>query len=243
MPPPASADLAAWNAAQTGRDPADILAWAAQAFPGRVAFASSLGLEDQAITHLIATAKLPIPVFTLDTGRLFPETYDLIAATRERYGIDIRVLFPRTEAVEQYVAAHGIDGYRRSVELRKACCGIRKIEPLRRALSNLDAWVCGLRRDQSITRTAVAEVEWDAGNGLVKVNPLAAWSEGRLRAFIAAERIPVNVLHERGFPSIGCACCTRAIQPGEGIRAGRWWWEEPEHKECGLHNRPGKPAP
>lgn len=236
------ADITAWNAAQTGRDPADILAWAASTFPGRVAFASSLGLEDQAITHLIATAKLPIPIFTLDTGRLFPETYDLIAATRARYGLDIRVLFPQTAAVEQYVTANGIDGYRRSVELRKACCGVRKIEPLKRALSGLDAWVCGLRRDQGVTRTAVAEVEWDGGNQLAKINPLAAWSEDRLRAFIAQHRIPVNVLHERGFPSIGCACCTRAIAPGEDVRAGRWWWEEPEHKECGLHNRPKKPA-
>lgn len=236
------ADIATWNAAQAGRDPADILAWAATAFPGRVAFASSLGLEDQAITHLIATAQLPIPIFTLDTGRLFPETYDLIAATRERYGIAIRVLFPQTAAVEEYVAAHGIAGYRQSVELRKACCGIRKIEPLKRALSGLDAWVCGLRRDQGVTRTAVAEVEWDGGNRLAKINPLAAWSEERLQGFIAQHRIPVNVLHARGFPSIGCACCTRAIAPGEDIRAGRWWWEEPEHKECGLHNRPKKPA-
>lgn len=239
MPTPATS-IPAWQQAYAGREPGDILAWAAATFPGRVALASSLGIEDQALTHLIATQGLAIPVFTLDTGRLFPETYDLIAATRARYGITIRVYAPEAAAVEELVNREGVDCFRRSVELRKACCRVRKLQPLARALSGLDAWVCGLRRQQGPTRAAVDEVEHDAGNGLVKISPLAAWDDARLRDFCAAERIPVNPLHERGYPSIGCAPCTRAVAPGEDARAGRWWWEQPESKECGLHWQDGR---
>lgn len=232
--------IAAWQQANADRDPGDILAWAAVTFPGRVALASSLGIEDQVLTHLIATRKLAIPVFTLDTGRLFPETYDLIATTRERYGLTIRVYAPERADVEALVNREGVNCFRQSVELRKECCRIRKLVPLARALAGLDAWVCGLRRGQGPTRSAIAEVEADAGNGLVKISPLAGWSEECLNAFVAAENVPVNPLHARGFPSIGCAPCTRAVAPGEDPRAGRWWWEQPENKECGLHMKDGR---
>ncbi len=235
-PPSLAADLAQ----VAGAAPERILAWAAERFPGRVAFASSLGIEDQVVVHHIATAGLPIPVFTLDTGRLFPETYDLIAATRERYGLPIRVYSPEAAAVETLVNEHGVDCYRQSVDLRKTCCGVRKLQPLKRALAGLEAWICGLRRGQGPTRAEVQELEWDAGNRLIKINPLAGWDAERVRAFALEHGVPVNPLHARGFPSIGCACCTRAIEPGEDERAGRWWWELPEQKECGLHFKDGK---
>lgn len=240
MNQPTQTQIESWNKTQASRSPAEILSWSASTFPGRISFASSLGIEDQIITHFIAQEKLPIPVFTLDTGRLFPESYDVIAATKARYGIAMQVYFPNTAAVESLVAENGVDCYRNSIELRKACCGVRKMEPLRRALSNLDAWVCGLRREQGPTRAAVDEVAWDAGNKLVKINPLAGWTEAQMRAFVTAHNVPISPLHDKGFPSIGCACCTRAITPGEDPRAGRWWWEQPEQKECGLHMRDGK---
>lgn len=225
-----------------GLGAADLLAAAAERFAGRIAFASSLGLEDQAITHIIARNGLGIPVFTLDTGRLHDETYELIARTESRYGLRLRVYSPERDAVEEMVHTHGINLFRDSIAARKRCCEVRKLAPLRRALSEVDAWVCGLRREQALTRSGVSAVEWDATNGLVKFNPLHDWSEEQVRDFVRLNRIPVNPLHAAGMPSIGCAPCTRAIEPGEDVRAGRWWWESPEHKECGLHARPTNPT-
>ncbi len=217
----------------------EILAVAARRFPGRVAFATSTGPEDQVITHMIAEGGVDMPIFTLDTGRLFPETYDLIAATTRRYGLSIHTYFPYGAAVEEMVDRHGVNLFRDSIELRKQCCGIRKVRPLRRAQSDLDAWVCGLRSGQGATRQRVEPVEWDDAGELIKFNPLAAWDEERVWQYVRAHDIPYNPLHDQGYPSIGCAPCTRAVEPGEDFRAGRWWWENPDQRECGLHHRTG----
>lgn len=213
----------------------EILADAVEHYPGRVAFASSLGVEDQVLTHMIAEAELDLPVFTLDTGRLYPETYDLIDRTCKRYGIKIAVYCPDAKEVEQMVTAHGINLFRCSRFLRHACCETRKIKPLRRAQVGLDAWVCGLRSGQGITREKVEPAEWDSSAGLLKLNPLAEWDEARVWDYVRAHDIPYNPLHDQGYPSIGCAPCTRAVLEGEDWRAGRWWWESAEHRECGLH--------
>ena len=216
----------------------EVLADAAKRFRGRVAFASSLGLEDQVLTAMIAEAKLDIPIFTLDTGRLYPETYDLIARTKERYGLTVHVYFPDAGEVEEMVDTHGVDLFRDSIELRKLCCGVRKVRPLRRAQRELDAWICGLRSGQGATRQAVDVAEWDPA-GLLKINPLAAWDEAGVWSYVRAHDVPYNPLHDAGFPSIGCAPCTRAVPEGEDARSGRWWWESAEHRECGLHQRTG----
>ena len=207
---------------------------------GRIAFSTSLGLEDQAVLHAIASGshKADFDVFTLDTGRHFPETLETLEATEQRYGLKIRVVFPDAKAVEALVARDGIMGFRYAVENRIACCGVRKVEPLNRALAGASAWVTGLRRDQSDDRAEVPFATWDEARKLVKANPLADWSLEQLEAYIKDNTIPVNPLHARGYPSIGCQPCTRAIRPGEDIRAGRWWWENEDGKECGLHNRP-----
>lgn len=228
-----------WQADLAGKSAEEILAWAAAQFPGKIRFATSLGLEDQVLTDMISRLSLPISIFTLDTGRLFQETYELIERTQERYKLPIDICFPETAEVRAMVREHGINLFRQSVELRKMCCGVRKIHPLKQALAGQDAWVVGLRREQSVTRTDMNAVEWDAGNGLVKVSPLIDWTEKQARDYIKANQVPYNPLHDQNFPSIGCASCTRAVAPGENIRAGRWWWEQPEHKECGLHGRPG----
>jgi phosphoadenosine phosphosulfate reductase len=216
----------------------DVLADAAQRFPGRVAFASSLGLEDQVLTAMIAEAGLDIPIFTLDTGRLYPETYDLIARTRERYGVVIHVYFPSANDVEEMVDGDGVNLFRDSMEARKRCCEVRKVRPLRRAQRELDAWICGLRSGQGATRQKVEVAEWDDA-GLVKINPLAAWDEAGVWDYVRAHDVPYNALHDAGYPSIGCAPCTRAVPEGEDPRSGRWWWESAEHRECGLHHRTG----
>jgi phosphoadenosine phosphosulfate reductase len=215
-----------------------VLADAAQRFPGRVAFASSLGLEDQVLTAMIAQAKLDIPIFTLDTGRLYPETYDLIARTKERYGVTIHVFFPATGEVEEMVDRDGVNLFRDSIEARRRCCGVRKVRPLRRAQRELDAWICGLRSGQGATRQTVEVIEWDDA-GLVKINPLAAWDEAGVWDYVRAHDVPYNPLHDAGYPSIGCAPCTRVVPEGEDARSGRWWWESAEHRECGLHHRAG----
>lgn len=219
------------------------LAWAATVFHGKLVFASALGAEDQVITDVIARRRLAIPIVTLDTGRLFSETYSLIQETEARYGIRIRVLFPERAAVEAMVEQHGVNLFRDSVEKRKLCCRVRKIEPLRRALAGYEAWVCGLRREQSVTRSDVDPVVWDEANQKAKINPLAEWKETQVWDYLKRHGVPFNRLQEHGFPSIGCACCTRAVAQGEGVRAGRWWWEQPEQKECGLHWVDGKPVP
>jgi phosphoadenosine phosphosulfate reductase len=202
-----------------------------------VAFANSLGAEDMVLTDLIYRHVPGVEDFTLDTGRLPAETYDLLEDVRARYGRAPRIYFPRAETLEEYISSHGPNAFYSSVELRKSCCAIRKIEPLRRALRGRKAWVTGLRREQSVTRHELAVREWDAGNGLFKINPLADWSEADVWAYIRAHEVPYNKLHDRHYPSIGCAPCTRAVTQGEDVRAGRWWWELPESKECGLHLR------
>jgi phosphoadenosine phosphosulfate reductase len=196
-----------------------------------------MGLEDQVITDMMARIDHKSRIFTIDTGRLFPETYLLIDKTNMKYGINIEIFFPDHTAVESYVAANGINAFYDTVEKRKACCRARKIEPLMRALATLDVWICGLRSQQSVTRTEEQLVEWDDTNKLIKVNPLVHWSESDLWDYIRQHNVPYNKLHRQGYPSIGCQPCTRAIEPGEDIRAGRWWWEDPNHKECGLHRR------
>ncbi len=202
------------------------------------ALASSFGAEDMVLTDLIARNRLPIAIFTLDTGRLPGETYALIDRVREHYGVPIEVYCPDTRAIEVYVRDNGVNAFYHSVELRQSCCAIRKSEPLARALAGRGAWITGQRRAQSVTRTAVESEETDAAHAIRKFNPLADWSEGEVWTYIRDHDVPYNLLHDRGYPSIGCAPCTRAIQPGEDIRAGRWWWESADHKECGLHRRP-----
>ena len=204
----------------------------------RVALATSLGIEDMVLTDLIARHALPISVFTLDTGRLPEETLALIDEVNARYGLRIDVYYPDAAPLEAYVAANGVNGFYRSVELRQGCCAIRKTEPLRRALAGKGAWITGLRRAQSVTRRDVPFEEFDALHGLPKFNPLADWSEEDAWSYVEAHAVPYNALHDRGYPSIGCAPCTRPVAHDDDIRAGRWWWEEPEHKECGLHRRP-----
>lgn len=216
----------------------DRLALIAAEIPGRVTFSTSLGLEDQAVLHAIATSGAKIDIFTLDTGRHFPETLETLDASELRYGQKIRVLFPDKADVEALVARDGIMGFRASIDARKACCDVRKVRPLNKALEGATGWVTGLRREQSQGRADVPFAQWDATYGLMKVNPMADWSLETLEAYVEKNDIPVNPLHAQGFPSIGCAPCTRAIRPGEDIRAGRWWWENEDGKECGLHNRP-----
>jgi phosphoadenosine phosphosulfate reductase len=203
-------------------------------------FASSLGAEDQVLIDLIAREQIAIDLFSLDTGRLPAETYELLAETETRYNIRFKVYYPRHDLIENYVGQHGINGFYRSVELRKACCEVRKVEPLRRALEGKKAWITGLRAEQAATRGNLKTMSYDQANGLVKFNPLADWSETEVWTYIRINSVPYNVLHNRGYPSIGCAPCTRAVAPGDDIRSGRWWWETPETKECGLHLVDGK---
>ena len=218
-----------------GKDAETVLRRAWETFGTSLVFATSLAAEDQIITDIIARNRWPIPFVTLDTGRLFPESYELLAETERQYGIKIQIIFPDREAVEALVAEKGVNLFYESVENRKRCCQVRKVEPLKRALAPYAAWLCGIRREQSVTRAEVQVIENDAASGRVKVNPLAEWSEPQVWGYIAARQVPYNPLHDRGFSSIGCACCTRAIKRTEDVRSGRWWWEQPEHKECGLH--------
>jgi phosphoadenosine phosphosulfate reductase len=203
--------------------------------PGRLVFTTSFGLEDQAIAHAIFAQALAIDVATLDTGRLFPETYDVWAETERRYGVRVLAFAPEHRAVEALIAGQGIDGFRSSVAARLKCCAVRKVAPLARALDGSAAWITGLRADQSADRAQVLPALFDEERGLIKVNPLFDWTRERAREFVRAHDVPCNALHERGFLSIGCAPCTRAVMPGEPERAGRWWWEQSQKKECGLH--------
>ncbi len=216
-------------------NPEEILAYFLKDYDGKIALASSLSIEDQVLTHMMLSIDPKAKIFTLDTGRLFPETHEVLENTNKKYGINIEVYVPDAIRIERMVNDKGINLFYNSVEDRKFCCHVRKIEPLMRALTKLDAWVCGLRSEQSITRINVNAVEWDKSNGLLKINPLINWTEDQVWDYIKAHDIPYNKLHDEGFPSIGCQPCTRAIKPDEDIRAGRWWWEEPEKKECGLH--------
>jgi phosphoadenosine phosphosulfate reductase len=204
-------------------------------FGNKIALSNSMGLEDQVLTDMICKIDKSTKIFTLDTGRIFPETYDLIDRTNKRYGIKIQLYFPDADRVERMVNEKGVNLFFDSIENRKECCHIRKIEPLKRAFKGLEVWICGLRRDQSVTRTDVDVLEWDENNGLLKFNPLVDWTEEEMWEYIKQNKVPYNRLHDKGFPSIGCQPCTRAIAKGEDIRAGRWWWEDPDSKECGLH--------
>ena len=230
-------DLGVLNDSFIGKSPEEILSYFLSEYKGKIALSSSLSIEDQVLTDLIVKIDKSARIFTLDTGRLFPETYSLIDKTNMRYGIQLEVKFPDYQKVEQLVKKEGINLFYNGIEQRKACCNVRKIEPLKRAFQGLDVWICGLRREQSVTRQNVQLVEWDEANGLIKLNPLIDFSEQQVWDYIKTNSVPYNKLHDKGFPSIGCQPCTRAIQPGEDIRAGRWWWENPEQKECGLHKR------
>lgn len=217
--------------------PQDILKRVLPLFDQRIALSSSLGAEDQVLTDMLIKIDPNARIFTLDTGRLFRETYDLIDRTSRKYKNQIEVFFPNHQKVQSMVNSKGINLFYESVENRKECCHWRKIEPLQRAFSTLDAWICGLRASQAITRQNIDVIEWDENNQLVKINPLAQWTEAQVWDYIHTYKVPYNVLHDKGFPSIGCQPCTRAIEPGEDVRAGRWWWENPDTKECGLHKR------
>jgi phosphoadenosine phosphosulfate reductase len=199
--------------------------------------ASSLGAEDMVLTDLVARHAPGISIFSLDTGRLNPETYDLLATVQQRYGdkVELRVFYPQADSIQQYVQTNGINAFYNSVDLRKACCGIRKVEPLKRALAGHKAWITGMRRQQAVTRKDMPFEEYDADHGLTKFNPLADWTEKEVWQYLRDHNVPYNALHDQHYPSIGCAPCTRAIAVGEDVRAGRWWWEDEAGKECGLH--------
>jgi len=229
--------IAGWNEELKEASPEEVIEYFLRHFKEQIAFSTSLGAEDQVLTRMVVGTGLPARIFTLDTGRLFPETYELLALTCATYKINIEVLFPDYQLVEKMVAEKGINLFYDSVENRKFCCGIRKVEPLKRAFKNLDAWICGLRKDQSVYRFFSKLVEWDEKNGLIKINPLISWNEKQVWDYIKKHDVPYNMLHDRGYPSIGCEPCTRAVEPGEDSRAGRWWWEEGGHRECGLHKK------
>ncbi len=228
-------DVAAVNERLEKATPQQVLEWALSAFPGRIALAWS-GAEDVAVFDMMWKIDKAARVFTLDTGRLNPETYDLIAEVQKKYGAKVEVVFPKADAVEAMVREKGMNLFYESLENRKLCCNVRKVEPLKRKLSELDGWITGLRRTQAVTRGLLNKVEVDkVFGGIVKVNPLADWTTQQTFDYLKENGVPTNKLHAAGFPSIGCAPCTRAIKPGEDERAGRWWWETPETKECGLH--------
>jgi len=202
-----------------------------------IALSSSLAAEDQVLTDILLKIDKNISIFTLDTGRLHPETYDVMDATNLKYSIKIDVFFPKFKKVQKLYKNQGINGHYESIENRKNCCNIRKIEPLKRALKGIEVWITGLRATQSITRANMPLVQWDNNLKVIKVNPLINWEEKDVWDYIKTNKVPYNKLHDKGYPSIGCAPCTKAIKNGEDIRAGRWWWENPEHKECGLHKQ------
>jgi len=214
-----------------------ILGYFLKEYKGSIVFGTSLGAEDQVLTDMISQIDKSAKIFTLDTGRVFPETYETLHNTNKHYGINIEVYFPNSESVERMVNGHGINLFYESVQNRKMCCHVRKIEPLMRAMTGAEIWITGIRREQSVTRILTDIVEYDEANKIIKVNPLVDWTEEDVWNYIREFNVPYNELHDNGFPSIGCQPCTRAIKDGEDVRAGRWWWENPEHKECGLHKR------
>lgn len=217
------------------KDAAEIIHFISSNYADRTVFSTSFGIEDQVLTHLLAQANSNINIFTLDTGRLFPETYYVWNRTLERYGLAIQSYSPNTAEVERLVTDKGPSSFYESVENRKECCFIRKIEPLSRAIKGYDIWITGIRADQSPNREEMEHIEWDAHNNILKIHPLFHWNLTDVEEFLKVNNIPYNPLHDKGFPSIGCQPCTRAVQPGESFRAGRWWWEDQSKKECGLH--------
>ena len=229
------------------KEPDEILRYFLSAYAGssikdkdRIALASSLGAEDQVLTQIILAIKPDARIFILDTGRLHSETYEVMSRTMSQYKMKYEFLFPESADIEELESVHGPNCFYESVENRKKCCFVRKVKPLTRVIATLDVWVTGLRRQQAVTRNTIEKIEWDEDNSLLKLNPLADWSEEQVWSYIHENHIPYNSLHDQGYPSIGCAPCTRAVKPGEDLRSGRWWWEEPEHKECGLHLSNGK---
>lgn len=219
----------------SGLNETESLALLAKLFPGEVIFSTSFGLEDQAISHLIFSNNLNIKVFTLDTGRMFPETYSTWSNTIEKYNKKITAYYPDANALQQFIEEKGPNSFYESVDNRKSCCHIRKVEPLQRALKGNRIWITGIRAEQSNNRQDMPQVEWDEVNKIIKFHPLLHWTWGQVKQFVSKNSVPSNPLHDKGFVSIGCAPCTRAIQPGEDFRAGRWWWEDNSKKECGLH--------
>ncbi len=213
----------------------DSLKKLAAEFPGKVVFSTSFSWEDQAITHMILTNNIPIEIFTLDTGRLFDETYYVWSRTNEKYNTRIKAYYPQAEELQEYIGENGPNAFYESVQLRKSCCFIRKVEPLRRALAGNELWITGLRAEQSPEREGLPQIEWDESNQIIKFHPILDWTVDDVTSFIYSNHIPYNTLHNKGFVSIGCAPCTRAIKAGEDFRAGRWWWENKDSKECGLH--------
>ena len=227
--------ISSLNAAIEGKSETESLAILAELFPGKVVFSTSLGYEDQVISDFILKNNLNITIFTLDTGRLFSETYMTLQKTNNRYDTKIKVYYPQTDSVETLVSTKGPLSFYDSVENRKECCFIRKVEPLNRALKGAKIWVTGIRAEQSGNRHDMPQLEWDEAHQLVKFHPILHWSFEEVKTFVKSNGIPYNPLHDKGFVSIGCAPCTRAIQEGEDFRAGRWWWEDESKKECGLH--------
>ena len=226
-----------WNEELKDKSAQGVVGFFLEHFGEQIVLSTSLGLEDQVLTEMVVRQDPEAEIFTLDTGRLFPETYELIAQTNKHFGIRIRIYFPDYRKVEEMVSRHGINLFYDSVENRKLCCHIRKVAQLPRAFEGKMAWICGLRKDQSVSRFFRKMVEWDENNGLIRINPLINWTEKQVWDYIREHKIPYNMLHDRGFPSIGCEPCTRAIEPGEDPRTGRWWWENEGPKECGLHRR------
>lgn len=221
--------------AQTNLDRVDFLRWLTENYSGRIVFSTSFGIEDQVITDLILRNQIPISIFTLDTGRLFPETYSTWSRTVEKYSASITAFFPDHQLLEEFLTAKGPNSFYESVENRKSCCYIRKVEPLKRALLGMSIWITGLRSEHSSDRKSLKNLEWDETNQVIKYHPLLNWTTEQVRQYINEHNVPYNILHDKGFVSIGCAPCTRAIKPGEDFRAGRWWWEDAAKKECGLH--------
>ena len=219
----------------SGKSPEEALVVLGKEFFEKIVFSTSFGLEDQAITHLIFSKNIPIKVFTLDTGRLFTETYSVWSRTREIYGKKIGVYSPNTEAVQQMVSAKGPNSFYESVENRLECCHVRKVEPLQRALKGNNMWITGIRKEQSANRNNLSSVEWDEKNNIFKFHPLFDWNLDQVKKYIKDNNVAYNSLHDKGFPSIGCQPCTRGVKEGEDVRAGRWWWEDTSKKECGLH--------
>ncbi|OIO37335.1 MAG: phosphoadenosine phosphosulfate reductase [Candidatus Omnitrophica bacterium CG1_02_46_14] len=218
------------------KSPEEVLKWALDEFYPKITLASSFGAEDVVLIDMLAASEPKVKVFTLDTGRLNEETYELMDRIRSKYKIEIESYFPDPKKVEALERAKGFYSFRQSLENRKECCSIRKVEPLARALQGIRAWITGVRREQAVTRTGIEKIEVDRSRGgIFKINPLAAWTNEEVWDYIRKNKVPYNPLHDEGYPSIGCAPCTRAVKPGEEFRDGRWWWESKEHKECGLH--------
>jgi phosphoadenosine phosphosulfate reductase len=220
----------------SGKSPAEAIRIVYQSHPSETVFSTSFGIEDQVITDLIAQHAVGVNIFTLDTGRLFPETYSLWSTTIEKYGLKINAFSPEADALNDFLSTHGPNSFYTSVEHRKTCCEIRKVRPLQKALAGNKIWITGIRAEQSPNRDAMKMLEWDETNQLIKFHPLMNWTYGQVKEYVAKNNVPYNPLHDRGFVSIGCAPCTRAIKEGEDFRAGRWWWEDNSKKECGLHS-------